>query len=157
MPIWEGLVGKARQPPQLGRITLPYLTKFKAAAVQAAPVYLETEGTIEKACRLVGEAARSGARLVAFPEAFVPGYPYWNWIKTPLQGSEWFERLYRASVDVPGDHVSRLCAAARESAVSVVIGINERDDISLGTIYNTTLIIGADGELLGRHRKLVPT
>jgi nitrilase len=94
---------------------------------------------------------------VAFPEAFVPGYPYWNWIKTPLQGSQWFEKLYRASVDVPGDHVSRLCTAAKESDVYVVIGINERDGISLGTIYNSTLIIGADGELLGRHRKLVPT
>lgn len=133
------------------------LGKFKAAAVQAAPVYLDAEGTVDKACRLIGDAATAGARLVAFPEAFVPGYPYWNWIKTPLAGSEWFEKLYRASIDVPGDCVSRLCVAAREAGVYVVIGINERDNVSLGTIYNSTLIIGADGELLGRHRKLVPT
>ncbi len=133
------------------------LPSFKAAAVQASPVFLDTPKTIAKAVSLVGEAARNGASLIAFPEVFVPGYPYWNWITDPVTGSAWFERLSRASVLIDGPEVAALCAAAREHGVHVVIGINERSPISWGAIYNTLLFIDPDGRLLGRHRKLVPT
>jgi aliphatic nitrilase len=133
------------------------LPKSKVAAVQAAPVFLDTEATVDKACALIAEAAANGAKLVAFPEVFVAGYPYWNWLMTPIKGSVWFERLCRASITVPGPEVDQLRAAAREHDCVVVIGINERDLRSVGTIYNTNLIIDADGTLLGRHRKLVPT
>ncbi|NNM75736.1 carbon-nitrogen hydrolase family protein [Sphingomonas sp. ID1715] len=133
------------------------LPKSKVAAVQAAPVFLDTEATVDKACALIAEAAGNGARLVAFPEVFVPGYPYWNWLMTPIEGGPWFERLCLAAITVPGPEVDRLCAAAREHACVVVIGVNERDPRSVATIYNTNLIIGADGTLLGKHRKLVPT
>jgi aliphatic nitrilase len=88
---------------------------------------------------------------------FVAGYPYWNWLMTPVEGSEWFERLCRAAIAVPGPEVEQLCAAARAHDCTVVIGVNERDPRALGTLYNTNLVIGADGTLLGRHRKLVPT
>lgn len=88
---------------------------------------------------------------------FVAGYPYWNWLMTPVEGSEWFERLCRAAITVPGPEVEQLCAAARAHDCTVVIGVNERDPRALGTLYNTNLVIGADGTLLGRHRKLVPT
>jgi len=135
----------------------PYLPRFKAAAVQAAPVYLDTPATIDKACSLIAEAARNGAQLVAFPEVFVPGYPYWNWLTDPLTGSEWFERLARASVLIPGPEVAVLQRAARSASVHLVIGVNERDPASLGTLYNTLVFIGPDGAILGRHRKLVPT
>lgn len=135
-------------------ITLP---SFRAATVQAAPVYLDTDATVSKACDLIAEASRNGARLVAFPEVFVPGYPYWNWIMTPLDGSSWFERLVGASVLVDGPEVDRIQAAACEARCHVVIGINERDPNSYGTLYNTTLFIDDSGELLGVHRKLVPT
>ena len=128
-----------------------------AAAVQAAPVYLDTQATIEKAVRLIHEAAGHGARLIAFPEVFVPGYPYWNWMMTPVRGSAWFERLVRQSITVPGPEVDMLCEAAKQANAYVVIGVNERPSHSLGTLYNTTLTIGSDGRLLGRHRKLVPT
>lgn len=131
--------------------------RYTAAAVQAAPVYLDPDATVDKAVSLIGEAARNGATLVVFPEAFVPGYPYWNWTMNPVQGSPWFERLQRASIDIPGPHVDRLCAAAREHGTVLVIGVNERGRYSLGVLYNTLLIIGADGQLLGVHRKLVPT
>jgi len=133
------------------------LAAFRVAAVQAAPVFLDTEATIDKAIGLVAEAAGNGAALVAFPEVFVPGYPYWNWITDPVSGSPWFEKLSMASITVPGPEVDRLCAAARANQIHVVIGINERSTHSWGAIYNTMLFIGPDGTLLGKHRKLVPT
>ncbi|MFL9886679.1 carbon-nitrogen hydrolase family protein [Paraburkholderia agricolaris] len=134
-----------------------YPNRFIAAAVQAAPIFLDADATVELACSLIDEAARAGARLVAFPEVFVAGYPYWNWTMTPVEGSAWYERLYVSSIDIPGPQVKRLCAAAREANCFVVIGVNERGAHSYGVLYNTVLFIGADGTLLGRHRKLVPT
>lgn len=133
------------------------LPKFTAAAVQASPVFLDTAATVDKAVTLIHEAAANGARLVAFPEVFVAGYPYWNWIMTPVEGSVWYERLYRSAILVPGPEVDSLCQAARAARVNVVIGVNERAPHSLGSIYNTVLTISSDGRLIGRHRKLVPT
>ena len=136
---------------------MPDLPRFKAAAVQAAPAFLDTPATIRRVVSLIGEAARNGAALIAFPEAFVPGYPYWNWITDPVTGSAWFEKLARAAIEVPGPETEALSAAARAHGVHVVIGVNERSPVSWGAIYNTLLFIGPDGVLLGRHRKLVPT
>lgn len=133
------------------------LPRSKVAAVQAAPVFLDPVATVDKACALIAEAAANGARLVAFPEVFIAGYPYWSWLTTPIAGSAWFERLYRAAIEIPGPEVQRLREEARKHGCVVVIGANERDPRRLGTLYNTNIIIGADGELLGRHRKLVPT
>jgi nitrilase len=129
----------------------------RVAAVQAAPVWMDTPATIHKACRLIREAAGQGAQLVALPEVYVPAYPYWNWIMTPFQGSRWFRQLAQQAVVVPGPHTDLLCAEARESGCTVVIGINERSRASAGTIYNTNLVISPRGEIIGRHRKLVPT
>ncbi|NUT93462.1 MAG: carbon-nitrogen hydrolase family protein [Saccharothrix sp.] len=131
--------------------------RFTAAAVQTAPEYLDAGRTVEKAVSLIREAAANGASLVAFPEVFVPGYPYWNWTMNPVAGSPWYERLYRAAIDVPGPHVDTLCAAAAATGTTVVIGVNERGRHSLGVLYNTVLVIGPDGTVLGAHRKLVPT
>lgn len=132
------------------------LQKFRAAAVQASPVFLNVEATVEKACSIIAEAASNGAQLVAFPEVFVAGYPYWNWIMTPVQGSRWYEQLYKNSITVPGPETQRLCEAARENNCHIVIGVNERGQ-SLGELYNTNLIIDSKGNLIGKHRKLVPT
>lgn len=129
---------------------------FKAAAVQAAPVFLNAEATVDKACALAAEAARAGAELVVFPEVFVAGYPYWNWYLSPLEGSPWFARLQQSSVRVPGPQIDRLCEQAARLGVYLVIGVNESVPYSLGTIFNTNLIIGPEG-LIARHRKLVPT
>ncbi|MCW4354659.1 carbon-nitrogen hydrolase family protein [Hoyosella sp. YIM 151337] len=131
--------------------------KFTAAAVQAAPVFLDPDKTVEKAVALIHEAAAGGASLIAFPEVFVPGYPYWNWTMNPVKGGEWFERLYRAAIDVPGPHLDSLRAAAAATRTTVVIGVNERGRHSLGVLYNSVLTIGPDGALIGIHRKLVPT
>lgn len=132
------------------------LPKFKAAAVQAAPVFLNVEATVDKACSIIAEASGNGASLVAFPEVFVAGYPYWNWIMTPVQGSKWYEVLYKNSIAVPGPEVARICEAAKEHNCHVVIGVNERGQ-SLGELYNTNLIIDNKGNMVGKHRKLVPT
>src|SRR3954452_17951947 len=115
------------------------LPRFRAAAVQASPVYLNPRATADKAASLVREAAGNGATLVAFPEVFVPGYPYWNWTMNPVQGSPWFEKLYRAAIEVPGPEAAELCAAARRHGTTVVIGVNERGRHSIGVIYNTML------------------
>ncbi|MBY4383765.1 aliphatic nitrilase [Rhodococcus sp. 05-2256-B2] len=131
--------------------------RFRAAAVQASPVFLDPNATVDKACSLIREAADNGATLVAFPEVFVAGYPYWNWTMTPIQGSPWFEKLYRASIKIDGPEVATLCAAAKNAHVTVVIGVNERPAVGVGTLYNTTVTISDDGAVLGVHRKLVPT
>lgn len=133
------------------------MSKFKVAAVQAAPVFLDRAGSVAKAVSLIGEAAQNGAAIVALPEVFIPGYAYWNWITDPFTGSEWFRRLYLSSMIVPGPEVALLCQAARIGNIWVVIGVNERSTISTGVIYNTNLIISNEGVLVGRHRKLVPT
>ena len=133
------------------------LVTFTAAAVQASPVFLNAGGTAQKAASLIAEAAGNGARLVVFPEVFIPGYPYWNWITDPVTGGAWFDKLVRASVFADGPEIAKVCAAAKANNCYVVIGLNERSPVSLGALYNTLLFIGPDGEVMGKHRKLVPT
>lgn len=129
---------------------------FKAATVQTSPVFLNAEKTIEKAITFIKEAHENGAELIAFPEVFVAGYPYWNWIMTPVQGSKWYEELYKNSVAVTDPCMNSLYAAAKEYNMNIVIGINERGE-SYGEIYNTNIIINNHGNIIGKHRKLVPT
>lgn len=134
---------------------------FRIAAVQAAPVFLDLDATLDKACDLIRQAADGGAQLVAFPEAFVSGYPVWVWFipsgKThPLR--DLYTRLHRSAVSIPGPEVDRLRGAAADANVAVAIGVNERNsEASDSTLYNTLVYIGSDGQLLGRHRKFVPT
>ena len=127
------------------------------AAVQAAPVFLDREATVDKACGLVDKAkADGGAGLVVFPETFVPTYPDWVWRCRPWDDgqADWFARLLDQSVDVPGPATDALGEAARGAGVYVSIGVNEREGT---TLYNTQLYFGPDGALLGKHRKLMPT
>ncbi len=133
------------------------LPKYKAAAVQTSPVFLDTDATVEKVVHLIGEAASNGARLVAFPEVFVAGYPYWSWIGNPVEGSPWFEKLVRSAIEIPGPEVAKIASAAARHKIHVVVGVNERNPHGIGTIYNTIVTIADDGRILGRHRKLVPT
>lgn len=133
------------------------LPTFKAAVVQAAPVFLDTDATVDKVVRLIGEAACNGARLVAFPEVFVAGYPYWSWIGNPIDGSPWFEKLARSAIEIPGPEIAKIAQAAARHTINVVVGVNERNRHGIGTIYNTLVTIADDGRILGRHRKLVPT
>lgn len=131
--------------------------KFTVAAVQAAPVFFDVPATIEKACRLMAEAASAGARLIAFPEVFIAAYPYWSSIMSPLEGSPWFRKFYLSTIEVNGPEVKVLQQAAAQHQVTVVIGLNERSPVSMGTVYNTNLVIGPDGRILNHYRKSVPT
>ncbi|MBP0625506.1 carbon-nitrogen hydrolase family protein, partial [Cupriavidus consociatus] len=133
------------------------LPKFKAAAVQAAPVFLDADATVDKVCRLIREAADNGASLVAFPEVFVAGYPYWSWLTNPVDASPWFEKLVKASIEIPGPEIRKIAQAAQANHINVVVGVNERSRTGIGTIFNTLVTISDEGRILGRHRKLVPT
>jgi nitrilase len=131
-------------------------SKVKVAAVQAAPVFLDLEASLDKALALIEKAAADGARLVVFPEAFLPAWPAWVDEVLPGEDAAWHLRLLEQSVAVPGPVTDRLGAAARAAGIHLVMGVNEREPHG-GTVYNTILYLGDDGRLLGRHRKLVPT
>lgn len=126
------------------------------AAIQAAPVFLDRGATVSKACALIDEAAREGARLVVFPEAFVPGYPDWVWRTPAWHDGALYGRLWDESVAIGDDATRLLGEAAAAARTWVVVGINERDAAST-TLYNTLLYITPDGSIGGIHRKLMPT
>jgi nitrilase len=134
---------------------------FLVAAVQATPVVLDRDATIEKACALIADVGGAGARLALFPEAFVPAYPDWVWAIPPGREDlhrQLYGELLANSVSIPGPAVDALCRAAKRAKVNVAIGVNERNaEASNASLYNTLVYIGDDGSLLGKHRKLVPT
>lgn len=127
---------------------------FRVAAVHAASQYLDLGASVEKACQIIEEAGAAGARLVVFPETFLPGYPFWIWSHTPAQSAPLFARLFAESVELPSPATARLGAAARRAGTWVCIGLNERDG---GTLYNTLAWFDDDGALVALHRKLQPT
>src|SRR5687768_5334679 len=129
-------------------------SKVRAAAVQLSPVLYSRDGTTEKVCRAIAEAAREGAELVVFPETVVPYYPYFSFIKAPVAIGADHLKLIEQAVDVPGPATEAIADAARHADTVVAIGVNERDH---GTLYNTQLIFDADGRLALARRKITPT
>jgi nitrilase len=134
---------------------------FLVAAVQASPVFLDLDASLDKACGLIAEAGKRGVRLAVFPECFLPGYPLWVWFVPPLKTAdlrEPYAELVANAVSVPGPATERLCDAARAARVNVVMGVNEvNTEASGATLYNTLLFIDETGTLVGKRRKLVPT
>jgi nitrilase len=132
------------------------------ACAQLEPVVFDRDATIEKLAAGAAQIAAKGARLAVFPEAFVPAYPSSTWAKA-LAGwaeegaKEAFALLARESVEIPGAAERRLGEIARENELWLVTGVTERDPARPGTLYNTLLYHGPDGELALKHRKLVPT
>jgi nitrilase len=139
------------------------LPSVKVAVIQAAPVLFNREATLEKACRLVHEAERNGAKIILFPEAFVPAYPRGLSFGMVVgsrskEGRRQWQRYWENAVDVPGPATQVLAEAAREAGVYLAMGVIERDsEFSRGTLYCTLLYFGPNGQLLGKHRKLKPT
>lgn len=131
----------------------------KLAAVQASPVFLDREATVRKTCALIEEAGRNGAKFIGFPEGFIPGFPMW--FGYHLTGSPTSQRfayqLFENAVEVPSSATDALGEAARTAGAYVAIGITERVGGTLGTMYNSQLVLGPDGNVLGCHRKIVLT
>jgi nitrilase len=131
----------------------------RVAVVQAAPVLFDAHKSLQKLADLTADAAKGGAELVVFPEAFIAGYPKGHdfgvsvGVRSP-EGRDEFRRLFEAAIEVPGKGTEFLGTVAGDHAVHLVVGVVERDG---GTLYCTALMFGPDGMLLGTHRKLVPT
>ncbi len=133
------------------------MTTLKVAAAQAAYVLMDREATIDRVAELTAHAVSDGAELVVFPEVFVPGTPIWIDSQPIWDGdADWFRLLAENAVVIPSPAFNRLGSIAREHGVWLVIGIEEREPYG-GTVYNTLVYFSPEGELLERHRKLVPT
>lgn len=128
--------------------------RFRAAAVQAAPVYLDLDASIDKAVDLIAQAAREGARLIGFPETWLPGYPFFIWLDSPAWGMQFIQRYHDNSLVYGTPQADRIARAARDNGITVVMGHSERDH---GSLYIGQWLIGADGETIATRRKLKPT
>src|SRR5487761_2766374 len=127
--------------------------KVKVAAVQAASVFLDREGSTEKACRLIREAGRNGAQVIGFPEGFIPAHPVWyhHHAATGALANRLSVELFKNAVEVPGPQVAALGAAARAANAYVMIGVCEKIPNTIGTLFNSQLYFGPDGTLIRKH------
>jgi nitrilase len=128
--------------------------QFRAAAVQAAPAFLDLDAGVDKAISLIAEAAANGAKLIGFPETWLPGYPWFIWLDSPAWGLQFFQRYHDNSLQYGTPQADRLAAAAREHEITVVMGLSERQG---GSLYIAQWMIGPDGETIAQRRKLKPT
>src|SRR3954467_14169949 len=131
----------------------------KVAAVQAASVFLDREGSTAKACALIREAGRHGARVIGFPEGFIPAHPIWyhHHSATGALSNRLAVELFKNAVEIPGPQTEELARAAREANAYVVIGVCEKMPNTLGTMFNTQVYLSPDGTLIGKHQKIMPT
>jgi len=130
---------------------------YRVAAAHVAPVFLDTSATVAKACDVIAEAARNGARLVAFPEAFIPGFPVWVALQAPTRGHEPFRALAAQALNIDGPEIAEIRGAARQYQVVVSVGFTEGTTASVGCLWNSNVMVDSDGTILNHHRKLVPT
>lgn len=126
----------------------------RVAAVQIAPDLASCQGTMTKVLAAIGEAAGKGAKLVVFPETFVPWYPYFSFVLPPMLSGREHVRLYENAPSVPGPETEAVSQMARRHGIVVVLGLNERDH---GSLYNTQLVFDADGAIVLKRRKITPT
>ncbi|MCJ8351395.1 nitrilase-related carbon-nitrogen hydrolase [Moritella sp.] len=135
---------------------------IKVAIAQKPPVLLDLEASINQAVETINEVADEGAQLVVFPEAFLPGYPTWIWRLRPggdiTLGNEIHTKLRNHAVNIANGDLDRICEAATKNNLVVVMGMNEIDsEFSGTTLFNTVVVIGFNGAILNRHRKMMPT
>jgi nitrilase len=135
-------------------IDMPSPRIVRAAAVQISPDFEAIDGTLNKVCEAIDQAAAKGVQLIVFPETFVPYYPYFSFVKAPVQMGADHMRLYERAVVVPGPVTQAVAERAKAQGMVVILGVNERD---FGSLYNAQLIFDADGSLLLKRRKITPT
>jgi len=128
--------------------------QFRLAAVQAAPVFLDRDATIDKGVALIEEAARNGAQLIGFPETWVPGYPWWIWLGSPAWGMQFVPRYHESSLVIDSPSARRIVDAARDNDIHVVMGYSEKAG---GSLYMGQLLVSREGEVVAARRKLKPT
>ena len=134
---------------------------IKIAAAQLSPIFLNKDKTVDKACKAILEAGGRGAELIVFPEAYIPGYPDGVWL-IPNSKSSNLDKLYIKLVDnsvsLPDNSTTSLCKAAKSAKINVVIGMHEiNSETSNASLFNSILFIDNNGEIIGKHRKLIPT
>lgn len=129
-------------------------TTYKVAAVQAAPEFLNLDKGVDKAIGLIQEAAKNGAKLIAFPEVWLPGYPWWIWLDSPAWGMQFVQRHFENALVVGSSQWERLCQAAAKNKIFLVLGFCEREG---GSLYIAQAIINDAGEVVATRRKLKPT
>jgi nitrilase len=127
---------------------------FKVAAVQAAPAFLDLDNSVEKAIALIDDAGAKGVDLVAFPETWIPGYPWWIWLGAPAWGMQFVGRYFENSIEVDSPQDQALREAAKRNNIHVVVGVSERAG---GSLYMGQWMYGPEGEVIARRRKLKPT
>ena len=128
--------------------------KYKVAAVQAAPMFLDLDASIDKAIQLIAEAAKQGAKLIAFPETWLPGYPWFIWLDSPAWGMQFIQRYHDNSLVYGSPQAERISRAAKDHRIMVVMGASEKRG---GSLYMGQWIIDADGATVAQRRKLKPT
>jgi len=131
--------------------------RFYAAAVQAAPVFLNRDASIARLEQWVAKAKGAGADLVVFGESYIPAFPLWNMLYAPIDQHAFYRRLYDNAIEVPSPQAEQLGEIARRHRVVLSVGVTEKGTVTMGTMWNTNLLFDADGTLLNRHRKLMPT
>ena len=136
---------------------MPNYPKFKVAAAHYAPIYHDRSKTVEKACKIIEEAAAQGVRLIAFPESFIPGFPTWALMAGPIHTHRLFAELCDQALRINGPEIERIRAVAKKHQIIVSMGFTESTSVSVGCIWNSNVLIGSDGSLLNHHRKIVPT
>ena len=132
-------------------------TVTKVAVAHVAPVFLDKTGTVAKALGLIQEAAQKGAQLIVFPESFIPGFPIWAALWSPMQNHDLFQRFVENSLLCDGSEVVAIAAQAKKFNIFVSFGLSEASHASVGCIWNSNILISDQGETLIHHRKLVPT
>ncbi|MFP6560167.1 carbon-nitrogen hydrolase family protein [Paraburkholderia sp. B3] len=133
------------------------LPLVKVAAAHAAPVFLNRRETVAKAIDLIREASQNGAQLIAFPESFIPAFPVWAALWAPIDNHDLFERFTEESLYADGPEIEQIAAEAARNGIYVSLGFSERSHASVGCLWNSTVLIDAQGVVINHHRKLVPT
>lgn len=133
------------------------VTQIRLAAAHVAPIFLSARETTHKAIRLIEQAARNKANLIAFPESFISAFPIWSALRPPTENHDLFQRMVRESVHADGEEIQAVRATARKCNIMISLGFSEKTRTSSATLFNSNVIIDNEGDVLVHHRKLVPT